>query len=377
MTNSQTTTSVIVPFDREENTMSDEHISEVEVDDPIGDDDEVGNSIRYMITSYGADMPVDGLVKRLDQDDIFIPDFQRNFVWTLAQASRFIESLLLGLPVPGIFLFKEPDTQKLMVVDGQQRLKTLQSFYKGVFGDKRFHLTGVSDELKQKTYEALDTEDRRRLDDSILHATIFQQGKPSDDRGSIYEVFERLNTGGTPLRSQEIRACVYRGRLNELLSELAQNQHWRQLYVGRNSRKKDEEIILRFFALYYSLDEYERPMKRFLNEFMDVRRQLDQPQEDEFRRIFERTVETAATILTCTALRPERALNVSVADAVLVGLARRLESGKISDHSALKRAHEKLLKRFKDEALHTVGTTTKDRVNRRIQYAHEAYGPVK
>ena len=357
--------------------MPDEHIPEVEIDDPIGDDDEIGNPIRYMITSYGADMPVDGLVKRLDKDDIFVPDFQRNFVWTFAQASRFIESLLLGLPVPGIFLFKEPDTQKLTVVDGQQRLKTLQSFYKGVFGDKRFNLTSVSDELKQKTYEALDTEDRRRLDDSILHATIFQQSEPSDDRGSIYEVFERLNTGGTPLRSQEIRACVYRGRLNELLSELAQNQHWRQLYVGRNSRKKDEEIILRFFALYYSLDKYERPMKRFLNEFMDVRRQLDQPQEDEFRRIFERTVETAATILTRTALRPERALNVSVADAVLVGLARRLERGEISDHIALKRAHERLLKRFKDEALHTVGTTTKDRVNRRIQYAHEAYGPVK
>ncbi len=187
--------------------------------------DEIGAPIRYMVTSYGADMPVDGLVKRLDREDIFVPEFQRNFVWTLVQARlrTFVESwkLLLGeLPVPGIFLFKEPDTQKLMIVDGQQRLLTLFSAStRGIFDDKSFRLTGVSDEFNQKNYEALAHEDQRRLDDSILHATIFQQSEPSDDRSSIYQVFERLNTGGTPLHSQEIRACVYRGNLNRLLSQ--------------------------------------------------------------------------------------------------------------------------------------------------------------
>ena len=357
--------------------MSDEHLRGVEIDDPIGSDDEVSVPIRYMITSYGADMPVDGLVKRLDRDDIFVPEFQRNFVWTLAQASRFIESLLLGLPVPGIFLFKEPDTQKLMIVDGQQRLLTLKCFYRGIFGDKNFRLTGVSDEFNQKNYEALAYEDQRRLDDSILHATIFQQSEPSEDRSSIYQVFERLNTGGTPLHSQEIRACVYRGTLNRLLSKLTANRYWRELYVGKNTRKKDEEIILRFFALYYRLDKYERPMKHFLNKFMQDNCQLEETQQNEFRRVFEQTVETAATVLTSKALRPERALNVSVADAVLVGLAHRLEKGPISDRDALKAAHDRLLKKLRDESLHTVGTTNKDRVNLRIKYAYEAYGPIQ
>lgn len=72
-------------------------------DDATSEDDDASTEVRYRISSYGADYPVDGLVKRLRQGDIVIPQFQREFVWPLSQASRFIESLLLGLPVPAIF----------------------------------------------------------------------------------------------------------------------------------------------------------------------------------------------------------------------------------------------------------------------------------
>lgn len=86
---------------------------------------------RYSITSYGADYPVDALIKRIQAGDVFIPSFQRAYVWDAKRASRFIESLLLGLPVPGIFLSREEDTDRLLVIDGQQRLRTLQYFYRG------------------------------------------------------------------------------------------------------------------------------------------------------------------------------------------------------------------------------------------------------
>ena len=85
----------------------------------------------YSITSYGADYPVDSLVNRLRNEKIKIPDFQRGFVWNIKQASRFIESLLLGLPVPGIFLSRDMDSADLLVIDGQQRLKSLLFFYDG------------------------------------------------------------------------------------------------------------------------------------------------------------------------------------------------------------------------------------------------------
>ena len=78
-----------------------EDTSDEYIEDPLNGDDEIAGTIRYAISSYGADMPVDGVISRLDRNDIFIPQFQRNFVWNQAQASRFIESLLLGLPVPG------------------------------------------------------------------------------------------------------------------------------------------------------------------------------------------------------------------------------------------------------------------------------------
>ena len=128
-------------------------------------DDTEGERIpfRYAITSYGADYPVDALVNRLDRDVIFVPEFQRKYVWTLKQASRFIESLLLGLPVPGVFFAKEADTGKLLIIDGQQRLRTLQYFYQGIFAGKVFALKDVQSRYEGSTYRSLEQEDQVRL----------------------------------------------------------------------------------------------------------------------------------------------------------------------------------------------------------------------
>ena len=357
--------------------MLEEELQEAGIEDPQDGDDELGGIIRYSISSYGADMLVDGIVGRLKREDIFIPSFQRKFVWSHVQASRFIESLLIGLPVPGIFMFKDPDSRKLMVVDGQQRLRTLQCFHDGILRGREFSLIGVSEEFSGKTYRNLTDEDRRDLDDSVLHATIFQQDQPDNNRSSIYSIFERLNTGGIPLQPQEIRACVYRGKLNELLSKLADNPHWKEVYGPASIRKKDEEIILRFFALYHSLEEYERPMKKFLNDFMGEHRNLDDGLSGRFRSRFEGTIATVAEVLGPEALRPERNLNVSVADAVLVGLAHHLEAGPIRDRDALRAAHGRLLEELRKEGLYTSGTTSKERVERRIELARAVYGRVE
>src|SRR5256714_15410421 len=109
-----------------------EEKEEIQVEDETAEDPTVA-PIQYDISSFGADYDVEGLVKRLERGDILIPPFQRNYVWSFKDASRFIESLLLGLPVPGIFLAKESDSNRLLVLDGQQRLKTLQVFYNGFF----------------------------------------------------------------------------------------------------------------------------------------------------------------------------------------------------------------------------------------------------
>jgi hypothetical protein len=355
-----------------------EEIKPEEVDDPsLEEDEDVGAPIRYTISSYGADYPVDGLVNRLKREDIYVPEFQRGFVWSHAQASRFVESLLLGLPIPGIFLFKEPDTQKLVVVDGQQRLSTLHMFYDGLIRKREFVLRGVTSELEGLAYKTLPDEDRRRLDDSILHATVFQQEDPSGDRSSVYLIFERLNTGGTPLAPQEIRSCVYHGSFDQLLKELAQKKEWQEIYGPPSPRGKDQELILRFFALHECANEYEQPMKKFLNDYMARYRNTGQARIEAFRAMFTETITFAARHLSRATFRPERNLNAAVLDAVLVGLAARLRAGPINDVVKLQETALSLLKDDDFIAAITSSTTNKTSVSTRIGKVTEAFAGVQ
>jgi len=161
---------------------------------------------KFSISSYGADYTVDTLVKRMRGGAFKIPAFQRKF-----------ESLLMGLPVPGIFLYKEADTNEHLVIDGQQRLLTLQMFYDGIFKDKKFRLEGVREPWLNKAYDDLEPADVLKLDDSVVHATIFKQDSPADVLDSIYFVFERINSGGIRLSPQEIRNCLSLGPFTEMI----------------------------------------------------------------------------------------------------------------------------------------------------------------
>jgi uncharacterized protein with ParB-like and HNH nuclease domain len=114
-----------------------------------------------------------------------------------------------------------------LIIDGQQRLKSLQFFYEGFFNPKDhqktkriFKLTKVQKHFEGLTYEKLEENDRIKLDDSIVHATIVKQEAPDNENTSIYHVFERLNNGGKKLTPQEIRTAIYYGELNDLIEEL-------------------------------------------------------------------------------------------------------------------------------------------------------------
>lgn len=329
---------------------------------------------RYSITSYGADYPVDSLVSRLDRDVIFIPTFQRSFVWSLNQASRFIESLLLGLPVPGVFFSKESDTGKLLIIDGQQRLKTLQYFYRGIFHNGReFKLQHVQERFEGKTIRTLEESDRNILDDSIIHATIVKQDEPSDDESSIYHIFERLNTGGTQLQPQEIRACIFYGPFNELLAELNGTPLWRSIYGPPSKRLKDQELILRFFALYYNLDNYERPMKEFLNDYMGKNKKLALQSKENLQNLFVKTINFISESLGREAFRPERALNAAAYDGIMVGLARKMTNTILNDRKTFKTKYRELI--ANPDFFNACKTATSDESNviSRIDLATRAF----
>jgi len=334
--------------------------------------------IKYEITSYGADYLVDGLVKRLKTGDIIIPPFQREYVWNIVKASRFIESLLLGLPVPGIFLYREEPTKKLVVIDGNQRLNTLRFFYDGIFykSGREFTLAGIKSQYKGVTYKSLSEEDRRVLNASIIHATIIKQDKPTNDLSSVFHIFERLNTGGSQLVPQEIRSAIYSGKFNDLLADLNKHRSWRELFGKVNSRMRDQELILRFIALYFENDKYSKPMREFLNTFMGNNRNLKKYSAEQIRKVFTNTANIIAKGIGKRAFGPRRILMASVFDAVMIGVARRLEQGNIKDYERLKEKHGTLMNNSKFQDATEIHTSDEDRIKARIRLAIEAFADV-
>ncbi len=291
------------------------------------------------VTYSGTDFDVEGLVRRLGRGDIVVPNFgtddfsietagfQRSFVWRRPQMDRFIESLLLGYPVPGIMLVQQTD-RRYLVLDGQQRLRTLSFFYQGLHDKVEFALRNVADEFKDLTYKTLSPELRRTLDNTFLQATIVKTDGSEASLESVYQIFERLNAGGTQLTPHEIRVALYAGPFIEYLTRLNDLPSWRQLYGPRSPRLRDQEIVLRFVALYTAPGDYRRPLKKYLNDFTGRHRKLDSFAAELVARRFDRAAELLATAVGRSALRTGGgAVNAALTEALLVGLARRLDLG--------------------------------------------------
>lgn len=361
------------PATSEDDVSKDDY--ELALEDGVEDDSllEDAGVRKFTINSYGADYTVDSLVKRMRAGAFKVPDFQRRFVWSAKHSSKFIESLLMGLPVPGVFLYKEAGTNEHLVIDGQQRLRTLQAFYDGLFGEKIFRLIGVREPWLGKTYKELDTSDQLKLDDSVVHATVFQQDQPQDVLDSIYFVFERINTGGIRLSPQEIRNCVNLGPLIKLAKELNTDPAWREVFGPPNNRAKDEELIVRFLALYLDGAEYYRPMVKFLNDFAAKANKATPEELKRLGDVFHTTIEVVRDAIGDRAFRIIRALNAAVFDAVMVGIAKRLDKKKKIDLAKVSTAYEKLLATGRFRSACEQSTALEDNVKTRRDLAIEAF----
>lgn len=252
----------------------------------------VDNSL-YNIISYGTDINVSQIVSMYEDGDIIRPDLQRNFVWNLKTASRFIDSILLGLPVPSVFFAKDNDN-RLLIVDGFQRITTITSFINESFNDKKFKLSnndGINPLWRGKSYSDLSESQKRAIRMYSIHAIVFEQKTPSDDTG-MYQVFERINTGGQTLKPQEIRNCVYHGPFNNLLGKLNKTESWRKiLNKAEDPRMGDIELILRFFAFLdiHEQNEWKESqinLTKYLNNYMRRKSNLEEQEIEKYTFIF-------------------------------------------------------------------------------------------
>jgi len=358
---------------------------DLKLDGDVPDDEQEIVKVSYEITSFGSDPEVESLVGRLRKGNIVIPPFQRNYVWRQPEASRFVESLLLGLPVPGVFLAVDPATNKQVVLDGQQRLKTLQFYLDGVFNPKEgdvtqrvFKLTKVQPQFEGKSYAELEESDRIRLDTSVIHATVIRQTAPDDDDTSLFHVFERLNSVGTKLSPQEMRVALYHGKLVDTVKALNQTPEWRKIFGKINNRLKDQELIIRFFALFENHADYSRPMSEFLNRYVKRNRTLDDQRLATLSDLFVSAVSLFDKALPEKPFRLTNAINVSVFDSCMVGIANRLVSDpkNVPTTQAVANAYEKLLK--DDRYLEAVSRSTADDafVKRRVNKAIDAFSKI-
>jgi hypothetical protein len=297
-------------------------VPEFEVDETEGPEDSDVETLRFDIASYPADYTVKVLVQKWQDKQLVIPEFQRAYVWNQPKASKLIESFLIGLPVPQVFLYKDRETQKLLVIDGHQRLKSLAQFYSEQFRDSRiFRLVGVHPRWEGKRYSDLDEPDRLRLDDSPLRSIIVQQLSP-DDQESIYLIFERLNTGGMNLNPMEIRKTVFHGPAIELVETLNLDPNWRSLLglQGPEPRLKDVELAVRVLALASRWRDYSKPMKTFLTRHMERVAKLTDAERADLDLRFRLATQTAYAALGERPFHLRGRLNVAVLDVTLGAL---------------------------------------------------------
>lgn len=234
------------------------------------------------------------------------PAFQRGYVWDKGRASRLIESVLLHVPLPLIYTAEEPDGKEL-VIDGQQHLTTFFGFIGGRFpkDESPFRLTGLKilSDFNGKLFRDLPEDVQRDFKKYNVSVIKISARSHLDVR---FEIFERLNTGSISLSEQELRNCLYRGSLNELLKELARYEYFcKCLGITRPlPRMRDVEMVLRFVAFYdRSYLNYSGRMKSFLNKFMSDRKEIDNDRTREYRDAFRKAAEISYIVFGGNAFR--------------------------------------------------------------------------
>ncbi|TXI98119.1 MAG: DUF262 domain-containing protein [Aquabacterium sp.] len=285
--------------------------------------------VEFDISVSPADPTLELLANKVMQGDIIVPFYQRKYVWKIEQASRLIESFLMGLPVPQVFLYVN-DEDQLEIIDGQQRIMSVKYFFEGYFGEpdqhgrrQVFKLKGLAErsEYNGKTFLELSTRDQRRLRNTALRAIHIKQLKPSKRNDSVFHIFERLNTGGTRLKPQEIRNAVYRGEIVTQLKALNDNAKWRKILgVQREDKnQKDVEIVLRLFSLFESWEKYEKPMLGHLNRQMHDNRDFNDERAERFKHRFKSVVDLLCETIP-KPFRPRGVINLAMLDSVMIAL---------------------------------------------------------
>ncbi len=282
------------------------------------------------------DVTVDELIRRVSRGRIDIaPIYQRQFRWDPLRQSRLIESFLLGIPVPPLFMATNQVSgaqTQWEVVDGLQRLLTLVSFAAdsdtrraAKLTDPPLKLTGLEklESFSQMHFLDLPDDIRTTLEDRPAKVIVLND---KSDLQVRFDLFERLNTGGVKLTDQEVRECVFRGPFMDLLTVLTATQNFTAVVILPRSSWKDgtpQDYVLRFFAFFDRYTSFKHSVKDFLNDFTEST--LHRPLLAERKSLFEATFRFLAQVFPRGVKSPKGTTTVNLFEAVAVGAALALK----------------------------------------------------
>lgn len=365
--------------------------AELKIDKISLEEETFSDDALFNISSYGVDLSFREIINMYEEGDLEKPEMQRKYVWSRNEASRFIDSILLGLPVPSIFLAKTAD-EKRLIVDGYQRIMTVYDYVNtGIFGgDKKvFKLSNseiINPKWRGKQFSELDQDEKRKIRNASIHAIIFEQKHPQDDSG-MYQIFERINTSGRPLRPQEIRNCVYHGSFNQLLIELNKNAIWRELIgTKEDSRMLDVELILRCFAFAKFKEQSEVALNqinlvKYLNSYMGRNCNIPEDVQQTFADEFTETINVIAAKIGNVAFRNgkitegsiefSKRINPAIMDSLYTATYSAIALGAYDESVDLKAKYEELLMDVDFQDAISIRTTTVSQIKKRISKASE------
>jgi len=350
---------------------------------------ENGSIYPYDPSTYDIDIREDPqtiyelVIRKWDQGKLILdPKFQRKFVWKIEQQSQFIESVILNFPLPAFYINKDVKG-KYIIVDGRQRLTTLRRFLKNDFRLRNLKVLTHLNGKNFKEITELDSMYQTKIEDKKLHIYLIQ---PSVPMAMVYDIFNRINTGGTQLQRQEIRSCIYLGKSTELLEELADQDYFKKAidYGISPLRKKDQEAILRYLS--FKIMDYETEYKNSLNDFVeDGMKKINSAMSDEkiyelkedFKRVMEKTFDFFGTKNFRVPTRSTRGrINLALLESVSYFFSNQSDDF-LDEHKVQIKKNFKLL--FSNpEYLDAIKVSTGDpqRVKKRFRLVGEILGNV-
>lgn len=280
--------------------------------------------IEVIIDKYRKSLKDDYLEgEYIDDNTIYIPDYQREFIWEVERKSKFIESILLGIPIP--YFFFADILGRMEVVDGSQRIRTLEEFQRGKLKLKGLEKLTL---LNGMTFNDLPSIRRRRFLNKGLKAIFLGE---NTDGMSRHDLFERINTGSDELKSAEIRKGAYAGAFWDFIKECSENELFKKLCPISDKvglRAEGTERVLRFFAYSDTLDGYKGRVTEFLDKYMKKSiKTFNDDVKEELQLKFELMLNFVDSNFPCGFKKVEQAKSTPRVrfEAIAIGVSNALE----------------------------------------------------